>query len=170
MSLLGGEEVDSIDLKSREVFSHEGRGVAAVVEEDNLQIRQVGLEPEIPLNDLRVHDKCGQVIDIAVRPVAKAGEMVEAIPVGDFQELRRQPVLQGLFLRDDRLNRRRLINLGLDRRLQLWQHVPFQVRNYGVRRVNDHAIEGYLRGPRRGGPGRTAFIAEFSAGGSRRTR
>jgi len=44
--------VDVIDLKSREVFSHEGRGVAALVEEPNLKIRQVGLEPgtEVPVH------------------------------------------------------------------------------------------------------------------------
>lgn len=50
--------MDIIDLKSREVFSHEGRGVAALVEEDNLQIRQIGLEPgkEVPVHtaDARV--------------------------------------------------------------------------------------------------------------------
>jgi quercetin dioxygenase-like cupin family protein/heme-degrading monooxygenase HmoA len=44
--------VDVIDLKSREVFSHEGRGVAALVEEPYLKIRQVGLEPgtEVPMH------------------------------------------------------------------------------------------------------------------------
>ena len=44
--------MDVIDLKSREVFSHEGRGVAALVEEPNLKIRQVGLEPgrEVPVH------------------------------------------------------------------------------------------------------------------------
>jgi quercetin dioxygenase-like cupin family protein/heme-degrading monooxygenase HmoA len=44
--------VDIIDLKSREVFGHEGRGIAALVEEPNLTIRQVGLEPgkEVPLH------------------------------------------------------------------------------------------------------------------------
>ncbi len=44
--------MDVIDLKSREVFSHEGRGVAALVEEPNLKIRQVGLEPgkEVPMH------------------------------------------------------------------------------------------------------------------------
>ena len=36
--------MEIIDLNSREVFSHEGRGVAALVEEPNLTIRQVGLE------------------------------------------------------------------------------------------------------------------------------
>jgi quercetin dioxygenase-like cupin family protein/heme-degrading monooxygenase HmoA len=48
----GGENVDIIDLKSREVFSNEGRGVAALVEEANLKIRQVGLEPgkEVPVH------------------------------------------------------------------------------------------------------------------------
>ena len=48
----GGEKVDVIDLKSREVFSHEGRGVAALVEEPNLKIRQIGLEPgkEVPVH------------------------------------------------------------------------------------------------------------------------
>jgi quercetin dioxygenase-like cupin family protein len=41
-----------IDLKSREVFSHEGRGVASLVEERYLKIRQVGLEPgkEVPVH------------------------------------------------------------------------------------------------------------------------
>jgi quercetin dioxygenase-like cupin family protein/heme-degrading monooxygenase HmoA len=34
-----------IDLKSREVFGQEGRGVAALVEEPYLKIRQIGLEP-----------------------------------------------------------------------------------------------------------------------------
>ena len=44
--------MDIIDLKSREVFSHEGRGVAALVEEPNLKISQVGLEPgkEVPVH------------------------------------------------------------------------------------------------------------------------
>jgi len=37
--------MDVIDLKSREVFSHEGRGVAALVDEPNLKISQVGLDP-----------------------------------------------------------------------------------------------------------------------------
>ena len=43
--------MDVIDLKSREVFSHEGRGVAALVDEPNLKIRQVGLEAgkEVPI-------------------------------------------------------------------------------------------------------------------------
>jgi quercetin dioxygenase-like cupin family protein/heme-degrading monooxygenase HmoA len=36
--------MEIIDLRSREVFSHEGRGVASLVEEPNLQIRQIGLE------------------------------------------------------------------------------------------------------------------------------
>lgn len=42
--------MDMIDLKSREVFSHDGRGVAALVDEPYLKIRQVGLEPgtEVP--------------------------------------------------------------------------------------------------------------------------
>lgn len=44
--------MDVIDLRGREVFSHEGRGVAALVDEPNLKIRQVGLEPgkEVPLH------------------------------------------------------------------------------------------------------------------------
>ncbi len=44
--------MEMIDLKSREVFSHQGRGVAALVEEPYLQIRQVGLEPgkEVPVH------------------------------------------------------------------------------------------------------------------------
>jgi quercetin dioxygenase-like cupin family protein/heme-degrading monooxygenase HmoA len=37
--------MEIIDLHSREVFSHEGRGVASLVEEPNLKIRQIGLEP-----------------------------------------------------------------------------------------------------------------------------
>ena len=36
--------MEIIDLHSREVFSHEGRGVASLVEEPNLKIRQIGLE------------------------------------------------------------------------------------------------------------------------------
>lgn len=45
--------MDLIDLKSREVFSHEGRGVAVLVDEPNLKIRQVGLEPgtEVPVHE-----------------------------------------------------------------------------------------------------------------------
>ena len=41
-----------IDLKSREVFGDEGRGVAALVEEPGLKIRQIGLEPgrEVPVH------------------------------------------------------------------------------------------------------------------------
>ncbi len=44
--------MDVIDLKSREVFGDEGRGVAVLVEEPNLMIRQVGLEPgkEVPVH------------------------------------------------------------------------------------------------------------------------
>ena len=44
--------MECIDLKSREVFGQEGRGVAAIVEEPSLQIRQVGLEPgkQVPLH------------------------------------------------------------------------------------------------------------------------
>jgi quercetin dioxygenase-like cupin family protein/heme-degrading monooxygenase HmoA len=37
--------MEIIDLYSREVFSHEGRGVASLVEEPNLKIDQIGLEP-----------------------------------------------------------------------------------------------------------------------------
>jgi quercetin dioxygenase-like cupin family protein/heme-degrading monooxygenase HmoA len=37
--------MDMIDLKSREIFGQEGRGVAALVEEPYLKIRQIGLEP-----------------------------------------------------------------------------------------------------------------------------
>jgi quercetin dioxygenase-like cupin family protein/heme-degrading monooxygenase HmoA len=36
--------MEIIDLKSREVFGNEGRGVAALVEEPYLKIRQIGLE------------------------------------------------------------------------------------------------------------------------------
>jgi quercetin dioxygenase-like cupin family protein/heme-degrading monooxygenase HmoA len=38
------KKMEIIDLKSREIFSHQGRGVAALVEEPYLKIRQVGLE------------------------------------------------------------------------------------------------------------------------------
>lgn len=43
--------MDLIDLRKREVFSHEGRGIASLIEEPNLMISQVGLEPgkEIPV-------------------------------------------------------------------------------------------------------------------------
>jgi quercetin dioxygenase-like cupin family protein/heme-degrading monooxygenase HmoA len=37
--------MDMIDLKSREIFGQEGRGVAALVEEPYLKVRQIGLEP-----------------------------------------------------------------------------------------------------------------------------
>ena len=37
--------MDVIDLKSREVFGNEGRGIAVLVEEPHLTIRQLGLEP-----------------------------------------------------------------------------------------------------------------------------
>jgi quercetin dioxygenase-like cupin family protein/heme-degrading monooxygenase HmoA len=45
--------MDVIDLKTRELFSHEGRGVATLVDEPNLKIRQVGLEPgrEVPVHE-----------------------------------------------------------------------------------------------------------------------
>ena len=36
--------MEIIDLHSREVFGDEGRGVASLVEEPNLKIRQIGLE------------------------------------------------------------------------------------------------------------------------------
>lgn len=36
--------MEMIDLHSREVFSNEGRGVASLVDEPNLKIRQIGLE------------------------------------------------------------------------------------------------------------------------------
>jgi quercetin dioxygenase-like cupin family protein/heme-degrading monooxygenase HmoA len=44
--------MESIDLKSREVFGDEGRGVAVLVEEPTLKIRQIGLEPgkHVPLH------------------------------------------------------------------------------------------------------------------------
>ena len=44
--------METIDLKSREVFSHEGRGVALLVDEPNLRIRQIGLESgkEVPVH------------------------------------------------------------------------------------------------------------------------
>jgi quercetin dioxygenase-like cupin family protein/heme-degrading monooxygenase HmoA len=44
--------MEIIDLHSREVFSHEGRGVAELVEEPNLKIDQIGLEAgkAIPLH------------------------------------------------------------------------------------------------------------------------
>jgi quercetin dioxygenase-like cupin family protein/heme-degrading monooxygenase HmoA len=50
--MTGGGKVEVIDLKGREVFSHEGRGVAALVEEPHLKIRQIGLEPstEVPMH------------------------------------------------------------------------------------------------------------------------
>jgi quercetin dioxygenase-like cupin family protein/heme-degrading monooxygenase HmoA len=38
-------KMDIIDLKSREVFGNEGRGIAGIVEEPHLTIRQLGLEP-----------------------------------------------------------------------------------------------------------------------------
>jgi len=37
--------MDIIDLKSREVFGDDGRGIAALAEEPHLTIRQLGLEP-----------------------------------------------------------------------------------------------------------------------------
>jgi quercetin dioxygenase-like cupin family protein/heme-degrading monooxygenase HmoA len=37
--------MDIIDLQSREVFGNDGRGIAALVEEPHLTIRQLGLEP-----------------------------------------------------------------------------------------------------------------------------
>jgi len=37
--------MEMIDLFSREVFGDEGRGIALLVDEPNLQIRQIGLEP-----------------------------------------------------------------------------------------------------------------------------
>ena len=42
-----------IELKSREVFGNEGRGIAALVEEPCLKISQIGLEPgkEIPVHE-----------------------------------------------------------------------------------------------------------------------
>jgi quercetin dioxygenase-like cupin family protein/heme-degrading monooxygenase HmoA len=40
-----GSEMEIIDLHSREVFGHEGRGVALLIEEPNLHIEQIGLEP-----------------------------------------------------------------------------------------------------------------------------
>jgi quercetin dioxygenase-like cupin family protein len=45
-------EMDIIDLKSREVFGNDGRGIAGIVEEPHLTIRQLGLEPgkSVPLH------------------------------------------------------------------------------------------------------------------------
>jgi len=37
--------MESIDLKSREIFGDEGRGIAVLVDEPLLKIRQIGLEP-----------------------------------------------------------------------------------------------------------------------------
>jgi len=44
--------MEIINLHSREVFGHDGRGVAALVEEPNLKIDQIGLEPgkAVPLH------------------------------------------------------------------------------------------------------------------------
>ena len=44
--------MEIIDLHNREVFSYEGRGVASLVEEPNLKIRQIGLESgkEVPVH------------------------------------------------------------------------------------------------------------------------
>ena len=44
--------MESIDLKSREVFGDEGRGVAILVDEPTLKIEQIGLEPgkHVPLH------------------------------------------------------------------------------------------------------------------------
>jgi quercetin dioxygenase-like cupin family protein/heme-degrading monooxygenase HmoA len=44
--------MEIVDLKSREVFGQEGRGVALIVDEPYLTIRQVGLEPgrEVPVH------------------------------------------------------------------------------------------------------------------------
>jgi quercetin dioxygenase-like cupin family protein/heme-degrading monooxygenase HmoA len=77
--------VDIIDLKSREVFSHEGRGVAALVEDANLKIRQVGLEPgkEVP-----IHTADAQVTLQVIRGegIFTAGE--ESIRMGTGKLLR----------------------------------------------------------------------------------
>jgi len=77
--------VDIIDLKSREVFSHEGRGVAALVEEANLKIRQVGLEPgkQVP-----IHTADAQVTLQVIRGegIFTVGE--ESMPMGPGKLLR----------------------------------------------------------------------------------
>jgi quercetin dioxygenase-like cupin family protein/heme-degrading monooxygenase HmoA len=44
--------MEVVDLKSREIFGQEGRGVAVIVDEPHLTIRQIGLEPgrEVPVH------------------------------------------------------------------------------------------------------------------------
>ncbi|MDA8124434.1 MAG: antibiotic biosynthesis monooxygenase [Deltaproteobacteria bacterium] len=44
--------METIDLKSREIFGDEGRGIAVLVDEPTLKIRQIGLEPgkHVPLH------------------------------------------------------------------------------------------------------------------------
>jgi quercetin dioxygenase-like cupin family protein len=81
--------MEIIDLQSREIFSHEGRGVAVLVEEPHLKIRQIGLEPgkEVP-----VHTADAPVTLQVVRGegVFSAGE--ETIRMGPGKLLR---ILQG---------------------------------------------------------------------------
>jgi len=77
--------MEIIDLQSREVFSHQGRGVAALVEEPYLKIRQVGLEPG---KDVPVHTADAPVIIQVVRGEGNFSVGEETVRMGPGKLLR----------------------------------------------------------------------------------
>ncbi|MBU2227316.1 MAG: cupin domain-containing protein [Proteobacteria bacterium] len=77
--------MEIIDLKSREVFSHRGRGVAALVEEPFLKIRQVGLDPG---KDVPVHTADAPVTIQVVRGEGAFSVGGESVRMGPGKLLR----------------------------------------------------------------------------------
>jgi quercetin dioxygenase-like cupin family protein/heme-degrading monooxygenase HmoA len=78
--LLEVKKVEVIDLRSREVFSHQGRGVASLIDEPYVKIRQVGLEPG---KDVPVH--------VADAPVMIQVIRGEGVFLADGEEVRLGP-------------------------------------------------------------------------------
>ena len=77
--------MDIIDLKSREVFGQEGRGVAALVEEPYLKVRQIGLEPG---KDVPIHTADAPVTIQVVRGEGVFIEGEESVRMGSGKLLR----------------------------------------------------------------------------------
>ncbi len=77
--------MDIIDLKSREVFGNDGRGIAVLVEEPNLTIRQLGLEPG---KSVPVHTTDAPVTIQVLRGEGMFSENGESVRVGRGKLLR----------------------------------------------------------------------------------
>src|SRR5512138_112013 len=77
--------MEIIDLKSREVFGNEGRGIAVLVEEPHLTIRQLGLEPG---KTVPVHTTDAPVTIQVIRGEGVFSENGESVRVGRGKLLR----------------------------------------------------------------------------------